>query len=89
MQKILRLFLASGHKHRIRTVSAIIWVLRLLHDVELDEMRSNEDMLENLDSQDEGSYTHCKYDDIEELYLSCEYAQSVLNSAIDDLEYVY
>jgi len=89
MCKMLRFFLTPVRKRRLRVVSVVILLLRLLRDIEHDEMCSNEDLLESFDSECESPYACCKYNIIEEEYLSCEHAINFLDSAIDDLEYVY
>ena len=89
MKKLLRFYLASCRKRRLRAIGMVIWLLRMLHDVEYDEMRSKEDLLEGLDAEGGGPCARRKYSEIEEEYLSCEYAQSFLWSAIDDLECAY
>ena len=89
MQKIFRFFLASSRRRRLRSIGAAMWLLRLVRDAEHDDMRTNEDMLEGFASGDERVFTRKIYNDIEEECLACEHAMGFLESAIDDLEFVY
>jgi hypothetical protein len=88
MQKIIRFFLASDRKRRCLIVGLILWLLRLLRDVEKDDMWRNSDLLDSFDSDITG-VSRSEYNAIEEEYTSCEYALSVLESAIEDLEFAY
>jgi len=88
MRKILYLCLSSGRKRRCLVAGVALWLLRLLRDIECDEMYRNSDLLDSFDSE------ICKisrrdYNALEEEYASCEYALSVLETAIDDLECAY
>jgi len=85
MQKIIRFFLYD-RKRRCLVAGIVLWWLRKIRDVEKDEMSRNSEMLERFGSMpNRNSY----YYDIEEEYLSCEYAFETLDSAIDELEIVY
>jgi len=88
MKKICRFFLASGRKRRCRTVSMVLWLLRMLRDVENDEVWHYSDLLDSFDSLHDAIAKH-KYNALEEKYGECEFALSVLDSAIDDLEAAY
>jgi len=88
MQKILRFFLASGRKHRCLMVGVILWLLRLLHDAENDEMRRNSELLDSFESENK-DIPRLEYGSIEEEYLSCEGTLGFLESAIEDLEFAY
>jgi hypothetical protein len=88
MQKIISFFLASGSKRRCQAAGLIVWLLRLLRDAENDEMRRNSDLLDSFDS-DIAGVSRNEYNAIEEEYTSCEYALSVLETAIEDLEFAY
>jgi len=88
MKKIFRLFLASGRKRRRLAVGAALWLLRMLRDVENDEMSRNSDLLDSFDSEFRG-FSRREYLALEDGYLSCGHAASVLGSAIEDLECAY
>jgi len=90
MKKTLRAFLTSDpdHKRRRLLVDVVLWLLKLLRDVEMDEMYRYSDMLENSDS-DMQSVSGSEYLAMEERYSSCECALGFLESAIEDLEFVY
>ena len=89
MKTIARLYLASGRKRRLRAINAVIRLLRLIYDVEHDEMRINENLLERFDLEEKAPFSRHKYNAIEEEYLSSEHALGFLESVIDDLEFVY
>ena len=88
MKKLFRFFLRSGHKRRCLLAGVALWLLKLLRDVENAEMYRNSDMLDRSDS---GMIplSRLKYAEIEEEYTYSEYALSVLDSAIDELEFAY
>jgi len=88
MKKLFLFFLRSGRKRRCLLAGVVLWLLKLLRDVENDEMYRNSDMLDRADS---GmiSVSRLKYTEIEEQYTYSEYALSVLDSAIDELEFAY
>ena len=90
MKKLFRFFLVSGHgsKRRRMVAGAALWLLRLLRDVENDEMCRNSDMLDRFDSGME-SVSHRKYTEVEEACLACENALGFIDCAIVDLEYAY
>jgi len=88
MKKFFRLFLTSDRKRRCLAVGAALWLLRLIRDVEYDEMQRNSDMLDNFDPEDRET-SRRDYSVIEERYLSCECAFGVLDSAIEDIEFTY
>ena len=88
MKKICRFFLASGRKRRCRTVRMVLWLLRMLRDVENDEVWRYSDLLDSFDSECEGFSKH-KYNAVEEKCEECEFALSALDSAIEYLEDAY
>jgi len=88
MRKIFRLCLASGRKRRRLAVDAALWLLRLLRDVEFDEMYRNSELLDSFDSE-ACKVSRREYNAVEEEYMSCEYALIVLETAIDDLKCAY
>jgi len=88
MQKISCSFLASGRKRRCLLLGAILWLLRLLRNIEDNEMRRISDMLDSLEPKAGGTPRY-EYIAIEEECASCEYALSVIESAIEDLECAY
>jgi hypothetical protein len=88
MTKMARFLLASSRKRRCRTAAAALWLLRLLRDVESDEMDHNSDLLDGFDEGEKAVPRHI-YNAVEEDYISNEFALSVLDSAIDDIEFAY
>jgi len=88
MQKIFRFFLASSRKRRYVLISVVLWLLRVLRDIEKDEMQRHSDRLDSLD-EDIGAFPSREYNTIEEEYLYCEYILGVLDSVIEDIEFAY
>ena len=86
MKKILLFLLVKDHKRR--PVDVVIWLLRLLRDVETAEMWRNSDLLDKFDTGGE-RVSQSEYNAVEERYMYCEYAVSVLESVIEDLEFTY
>jgi len=80
--------LAASRKRRNLTVSAALWLLRQVRDVEENEMRRYEIELYKLDSEPE-SVSMREYAAIEDEYSECEYALGVIDYAIEDLELAY
>jgi hypothetical protein len=85
MKKIFRYFLASSRKSRRRAVGAAIWLLRLIRDVESDEMWRNSDLLDSIVAD----VSHREYLAVEDDYLDSESSLVFLESAIDDLDFAY
>ena len=88
LKKLFRFFLRSGRKRRCLLAGVAIRLLKLLRDVEFDEMYRYSDMLGKSDSG-MVPVSHQKYTEIEEDYTYSEYALSVLITAIDELEFAY
>jgi hypothetical protein len=88
MKKLFRSILSSNRKRRNLTVSAALWLLRQVRDVEEDEMRRYEGELYKLDSEPV-SVSKREYAAIEDEYTECEYALGVIDYAIEDLELAY
>jgi len=88
MQKLFHYFLTSRRKRRCIAVSATLWLLRLLRDIEKDELWRNSDLLDSFNSE---AYARARreYNAVEEKYLSCEHALAVLESAIEDIDFAY
>jgi hypothetical protein len=88
MQKIFRFFLTSNRNRRCLIVAVILWLLRILRDVEHDEMERNSSILDSLELDFEGS-SYREYAAIEDKYLNCEHALDFLESAIEDIKFAY
>jgi len=84
MKKKLHLYLATSRKRRLKILMRVLWLLRLLRDVEYDEMNRNEDLLNGLDS-DNPPALDLKYEDIEKEYTYCEYTLGILEYMIDEI----
>ena len=87
-EKLSRPILSSGRKRRRRAVGLAIWLLRLVHDIEMGETCRYSDELDRLDSMPV-RVSRCKYNEVEEEYTSSECALGFLESAIEDLEFAY
>jgi hypothetical protein len=88
MNKLFRVFLASRRKRRSNLVGVALWLVRMVRDVENDELSRKSDLLDRLD--DEGEWISCReYIAAEDEYIICEYSMGFLDCAITDLEYAY
>lgn len=87
MKTILRFILSSGRERR-RALEMALWLLRQIRNAEDEEMQRHSDRLDCFDLAITDTIPF-EYNAIEEAYLSCEHALGSLNSAIEDLEYVY
>jgi hypothetical protein len=88
MIKLFQSILSANRKHRSLAVRSVLWLLRIVRDVENDEMCSYSDKLNKIDSEPDIVSRHV-YIAVEEEYLACETALEFLNSAIEDLEFAY
>lgn len=88
MQKIFRFFLASDRRRRCLLVHAILWLLRLLRDVEQEEAQQYSDRLDCLDYED-GDDSRREFLAVEDEYLNCEHTANILESVIEDIECSY
>ena len=85
MQKIFHFFLASGRKRRCMMAGVALWLLRLLRDIEEDEVQRSSDMLGACGWE----VSRREYNALEDECCACEYALEFLESAIEDLESAY
>ena len=88
MLKLLRSFLTVDRKRRCLAVGLVIWLLRLVCDIEKDEFYRYSDKLDEFDLNSE-NVSRNVYNAVEEEYLVCECVLGFLESAIEDLEYAY
>ena len=88
MLKLFRAFLSTDRKRRSLAVGFAIWLLRLVCDIENDEMNRYSDRLDEFDS-DSHNVPLCDYNAAEEGYTECESILGFLESAIEDLEFAY
>jgi len=86
MPKIICGYLSSGRHRRYKALKAALWLLRQILDVEKDELWRNCDMLEELEPY---SVPYGVYSTYEEMCEESEYAVAAIESAIEELEYVY
>ena len=85
MRKLFMTFLASNRKRRYLIVSIVIWLLRILRDIENDEAARYSDLLDNIDYDT----SRFKYNDTEDRCLDCEIAATILCDTIDELKSVF
>jgi len=88
MQKIFHYVLTSKRKRRCIALSAALWLLRLLRDIEKSELCRNSDLLDSFNSETY-ALSRREYNAVEEKYLSCEHALDILESAIEDIDFAY
>jgi hypothetical protein len=80
--------LSASRKRRDLAVSAALWLLRQVRDVEEDEMHRYESKLDKLDSTP-GSVSKREYAAVEDEYSECEYSLGVIDNAIEDIALAY
>jgi hypothetical protein len=85
MQKIFRCFLIANRKRRRLALATALWLLRILRNIEYDEMERYEDLIDKL-NYDADSFSRSRYIVAEEEWSSCECALGFIDPAIDDLE---
>ena len=88
MLKLLIKHLTSNRERRCRAVSAAIWLLRVIYDIETAEMNRYSDLLDEFDFTP-GKASKREYALTEEECTSSECALGFLECAISDLEYAY
>jgi len=88
MLKLLMAPLTSNRKRRCRAVSAAIWLLRIIYDIETAEMNRYSNLLDEFDFTPGKASKH-EYALTEEECISSECALGFLECAITDLEYAY
>ena len=88
MQKLLHSYLSASRKHRARITNVALWLLRLIRNVEKDDLDRYSDKLYELEI--ESVFTSMSiYSALEEEHSNCEHILSYLDSAIEELEYAY
>jgi hypothetical protein len=88
MKKLVRLLMMSNRKYRRVSIRIAIWMLRILFEIEKDDMWRNSDILDGFDPDDDLVSKHM-FNTAEEEYYSSEHALGFLECAIDDLYYTY
>jgi len=88
MPWLFRHILSKRRKRRSLVASAALWALRLVRDIENDEMHRHSDLLDKFDSTPE-IVCRDKYGAAEDDCLECEFILGFLDSAIDYLESAY
>jgi len=88
MLKLLKTTLTSNRKRRCRAVSATIWLLRIIYDIETAEMNRFSNMLDEFDFTP-GIVSKREYALTEEECINSECALGFLECAITDLGYAY
>ena len=88
MRKLFRSLLSASRRSRCRAVSFVLWILRVIHDIEEIEIARYSDLLDGF-NLNPGSVSRRSYGEVEDDYLDCEDALGFLDSAIENLEYAY
>jgi len=88
MRKLLQTILSSSRKRRSLAVGAALWLLRLVHVAEEDELNRYSDKLEGFCLSPD-SVSRRAYCAVEDRCIDCEFALGFLVSAIEDLGYAY
>jgi len=87
MRKIVCCFLTANRKHRSRVINVILWMLRLLRDIEEDEYWQTSELMDDINPWGD-EVSRRKYADLEDQYILCENAIGFLEPAIENLEFV-
>jgi len=85
MQKLLLSFL-SVSRRRYLALNIARRILRIVHDIEENEMNRFSDLLDGFDPNCRNHTSH-EYGILEDDYLDAENTVAFLDSAIEDLEY--
>jgi len=88
MFRLFRFILTANRKLRGMAVGLTLRLLRLIRDIERDEAYRYSDKLDEFDLN-LGNVSRRDYNVIEEGYSNCEGAIVSLDSAIEELEFVY
>ena len=88
MLKLLKTILAANRARRHRAVSAAIWLLKIIYDLETAEMHRCSNKLDEIHSVHENVYQR-EYSLIEEGFCVSEHSLGFLECAIVDLQYAY
>ena len=86
--KLFRAILSADRKRRRFAVGLALRMLRLICDIEKDEVYRLSDKLDVFPIESQ-SISRCDYIAIEEECADCECTLGFLESAIEDLEYAY
>jgi len=88
MKTLLRAILYANRKRRGVAVSAALWVLRIVRDVEKDEMYRFEHEC-NIYNWDSERASRRAYESPEDEYSLCECALGFIDCAVKDLELLF
>lgn len=88
MQMLVHSILSASRKRRCRAVSFALWLLRIIHGIEEDEMNRYSDVLDGFGPVSD-NVSRRRYNAVEDVYLECECAVGYLISAIEDLEFAF
>jgi len=88
MHKFFRFLLISNRKRRRLALGAALWLLRILRDIEYDEMVRYEHLIDCLDCVP-NSVSRQRYRAAEDEWSICECALGFIDSAVDDLDLVF
>jgi len=87
MQKLFRSALSANRKRRGRAVSVALWLLRIVRDIEKEEMYRLGRECNVYDWDSESDSTHV-YENSEDEWSLCECALGFVDCAVNDLEFL-
>ena len=88
MLKLINIFLTANRKRRYLAISATIWLLRLIYDIEMTELHSYSNKFDEFNSE-HGNVSQRDYTLAEEGCCNCEHSIAFLDCAIVDLGFAY
>ena len=88
MKKLIKSFLSAKRKYRGIVVGISLWVLRIVRDIEEDEIRRVACEMRAYDRESDSS-SEDGYATLEDEDARCDCALGFIECAIDDLDYAY
>jgi hypothetical protein len=88
MQKLFHSILSAKRKHRGIVVRASLWLLRIVRDVEEEEMHRIAREMRAFDWESDSSSPD-DYEALEEEDTRCDCALGFIECALDDLDFAY
>jgi hypothetical protein len=88
MKKLLKTALSAKRKRRGLVLSIALWLLRVVRDIEKEEMYRFEFECNAYDRDSESDSTST-YEDLEGEWSLCECALGFVDCAVNDLEYLF
>ena len=88
MKKLFKSIFSTKRRYRGFAVGASLWLLRIVRDVEEEEMHRVSREMWDYDCKSDGSSPD-GYEFLEEEDTRCEFALGYIGCAVEDLDYAY